>query len=183
MSIDAFFTRSGLIKSRFSPTHTVTMKRPGTTAIPTDWASYNSAQFILRDFGLVFNRKVNHVPIPMKRSLLKEIEDRYEDEITKTRSAKFRSTSDVALPSMLAHFYSVAIGRAVEWTGDSGECIYIDTGQHDFQLNLEKVTVKEPLFVCLNVVGTHADIDLDTQAVLLRDYLERRYPVPSPFER
>ncbi len=71
----------------------------------------------------------------------------------------------------------------MEWAGESGECIYVDTGRHDFQSQLEMITQTEPSFVCLNVTGTHADIDLDTQADLLRDYLQRRYPIASPFER
>jgi hypothetical protein len=182
-NIDAFFTKSGLIKSRFSPTHFAAMSKPKQTAIPTDWASYNAGQLIARDFGLRFDRKLSHVPIPMKRSLLQEIEARYPESIAKTREARFRSASDLALPSMLAHYYGIANGNAVEWAGTNGECVYIDTGRHDFQSKLETITRTDPSFVCLNVTGTHTDIDLDTQAVLLRDYLQRRYPVASVFER
>ena len=182
-SIDSYFTKSGLIKSRFSPIQVAATVKPGQSAIPTDWASYNAVRLIARDFGLLFDRKLSHVPIPMKRSLLQEIEAQYPEPITKTRSAKFRSASDLDLPIMLAHYYGIAKGIAVEWTGESGECIYADTGRRDFQSQLEMITQTEPTFVCLNVTGTHADIDLDTQADLLRDYLQRRYPIASPFER
>ena len=67
--------------------------------------------------------------------------------------------------------------------GESGESLYADTGRRDFQSQLEAITRTEPSFICLNVTGTHTDIDLETQAVLLRDYLERGYPDASPFER
>ncbi len=181
-SIDSYFTKSGLIKSRFSATHAAATAKPAPSAIATDWASYNAVHLIARDFGLLFDRKLSHVPIPMKRSLLQEIEAQYPEPIAKTRSAKFRSASDIALPSMLAHYYGIAKGIAVEWTEESGECIYVDTGRHDFQSQLEIITQTKPSFVCLNVTGTHADIDLDTQADLLRDYLRQRYPIASPFE-
>jgi len=181
-NIDTFFTKSGLIISRFSPTHIATMSKPGQLAIPTDWASFNAVQLIARDFGLLFDRKLSHVPIPMKRSLLHEIETRYPERIAKTREAKFRSKSDIALPSMLAHYYGIANDKAVECTGTNDECIYIDTGKHDFRARLETLTRATPTFACLNVTGTNTDIDLDTQASLLRDYLERRYPIASPFE-
>ena len=182
-SIDSFFTKSGLIKSRFSPLHVAATEKPGQSAIPTDWASYNAVRLIARDFGLRFDRKLSHVPIPMKRSLLQEIEDKYPASVANTRSARFRSASDLALPSMLAHYYGIANGYAVEWAGEGDECFYVDTGRHDFRSQLEIITQTEPLFVCLNVTGTHADIDLDTQAILLRDYLQGRYPVASPFEQ
>lgn len=182
-SIDSYFTKSGLIKSRFSPLHVAATEMPGRSAIPTDWASYNAVRVIARDFGLRFDRKLSHVPIPMKRSLLQEIEERYPEPVANTRSARFRSASDLALPSMFAHYYGIANRYAVEWAGEYGECCYADTGRHDFRSQLELITQTKPSFVCLNVTGTHADIDLDTQAVLLQDYLRRRYPVASPFEQ
>jgi len=182
-SIDSYFTKSGLIKSRFSPLQVAATEKPGQSAIPTDWASYNAVRLIARDFGLRFDRKLSHVPIPMKRSLLQEVEEQYPEPVAKTRSAKFRSASDLAMPSMLAHYYGIANGYAVEWAGERGECFYADTGRRDFQSQLEIIAQTKPSFVCLNVTGTHADINLDTQAVLLQDYLRRRYPVASPFEQ
>lgn len=182
-SIDSYFTKAGLIKSRFSPLQVAATEKPGRSAIPTDWASYNAVRVIARDFGLRFDRKLSHVPIPMKRSLLQEIEKRYPEPVANTRSAKFRSASDLALPSMFAHYYGIANGYAVEWDGERGECFYADTGRRDFRSQLETITQTKPSFVCLNVTGTYADIDLEMQAVLLQDYLRRRYPVASPFEQ
>jgi hypothetical protein len=118
----------------------------------------------------------------MKRSLLQEIEKRYPGLIEKTRSSRFRAQSDLSVPSMLAHYYGIATRRAVEWDGKPGEYAYADTGRHGFESKLDAITRNEPMFVCLNVTR-HSDIELDRQAVLLQDYLKRRYPVPSPFER
>ena len=67
--------------------------------------------------------------------------------------------------------------------GNAASVFTLDTGRRDFRSQLETITQTKPSFVCLNVTGTHADIDLDTQAVLLQDYLRRRYPVASPFEQ
>ena len=181
-SIEDYFSKSGLIKSRFSPTHYASTAKPGIGAIPTDWASFNATFLIARDFGLTFDRKLCHVPMPMKRSLLGEIEDRYKEEISRTRAAKFRSESDIALPSMFAHFYGIAVGQAVEWEGADGECVYADSGRYDFESKLEQIGCKPPVFACLNVTGTHTDNDLSLQEALLTNFLEQRFPIASPFE-
>jgi hypothetical protein len=180
-TVGTFFSKAGLIKSRFSPSSFTAATEPGASAIPTDWASYNATRLIAKDFGLFFDRKMKHVPMPMKRSLLQEIEERYPDLVQKTRFARFRSHSDVSIPSMLAHYYGIATKRAIEVENRRGEYVYADTGRSDFEAKLSAITSNDPMFVCLNVTR-HSDIELDRQAALLQDFLHKRYPVASPFE-
>jgi|GEM_PF-430380 len=180
-TIETFFTRSGLMKSRFSPSWFTTATQPGRAAIPTDWASYNAVQLMLRDFGIFFDRKLKHVPMPLKRSLLEEIEERYPEEVRRTRASRFRSRTDLSIPSMLAHYYGIATRRAVEWEGKPREYAYADTGRKDFLNRLNAIRRDKPTFICLNVTR-HTDIALDRQAELLQQYLSEAYPVPSPYE-
>nr|PZN76856.1 MAG: hypothetical protein DIU57_17060 [Pseudomonadota bacterium] len=181
-TIETFFTKAGKMKSRLSPSGFTTVTRPGDNAIPTDWASYNSVQLMLRDFGLFFDRKVNHVPMPLKRSLLEEIEQRYPDEVARTRAARFRSRTDLSIPSMFAHYYGIATGRAVEWQSQPKEYAYADTGRKQFASKLRAIRNDRPMFVCLNMTR-HTDIDLGRQAALLNEYLSEAYPFPSPYEK
>lgn len=180
--IETFFTKAGQMKSRLSPSGFTTVTRPGDSAIPTDWASYNAVQLMLRDFGLFFDRKVKHVPMPLKRSLLEEIEHRYPREIARTRASRFRERTDISVPSMLAHYYGIATGRAVEWEGHPKEYAYADTGRKEFVSKLRAIRNDRPMFVCLNVTR-HADIDFRRQAALLHEYLNEAYPFPSPYEK
>lgn len=181
-SVDTYFTKAGLMKSRLSPSGFTTVTRPDLSAIPTDWASYNAAQLMLQDFGILFDRRVKHVPMPLKRSLLAEIESRYSQAVARTRSARFRSPEDLSVPSMLAHYYGIATGRAVEWEGMPRESAYVDTGRRDFAIRLKAIQKDRPTFVCLNVTR-HTDVSLRRQAALLQQYLDARYPLPSPFEK
>ncbi len=181
-TVETFFTKSGQMKSRLSPSGFTTVTEPGDSAIPTDWASYNAVRLMLNDFGLFFDRKVKHVPMPLKRSLLEEIEKRYPMEIARTRASRFRARTDLSVPSMLAHYYGIATGRAVEWEGKRREYAYADTGRRDFVSKLRTIRKDKPTFVCLNVTR-HTDIDLGRQAALLQEYLNEAYPFASPYEK
>src|SRR5690606_21617313 len=137
---------------------------------------------MLRDFDIFFDRKMKHVPMPLKRSLLEEIEQRYSAYVTRTRSSRFRSPTDLSIPSMLAHYYGIATGRAVEGEGKPREYAYADTGRKDFLNRLRAIKKDKPTFVCLNVTR-HSDIALARQASLLQEYLQEAYPVQSPYEK
>jgi hypothetical protein len=117
----------------------------------------------------------------MKRSVLYEIEERYADLVSKTRAARFRSHKDLAVTGSLAHFYGVSTGRAVDWEHQRGEYIYIDTGWADFEARLAAMDHSDATFFCLNATR-HADVPLDQQEILLKQFLDESYPVPTPYE-
>jgi len=180
-NIETYFTRAGLIKSRFSPSSFVATSQPDPSAIPTAWASYNATRLIEKDFDLRFVRQMKHVPMPMKRCLLEEIEARYPDMLAQTRAARFRSRSDLSLPSMLAHYYGIATKRGIESENIPGEYVYADSGRRDFRSKLKIISKKVPTFFCLNVT-LHTDIPFEEQKSLLENFLCERYPVASEFE-
>jgi len=178
---ETFYTKGGMIKSRFSPSAFTAQDEPASDAIPTDWASYNAIRLIARDFGIRFERKMKHVPMPMKKSLLEEIEERYSEEVTLTRQARFRSHSDLSIPSMFAHYYAIATGKGVEWENIPGEYAYLDTGRWDFGAKLQQIQQTEPTFFCMNVT-LHSDIAFIKQARIIQHFLQERFPEPSPME-
>lgn len=179
---ETYFTMSGLIKCRFSMTASIPGVRPDHASTPTEWASYNASSAIAEDFGLRFDRKLKHVPMPLKRSLLEEIEARYRHLIDATRSARFRSPSDIAVPTMLAHYYGISTCNAVEWQHVPGEYLYADTGRADFESKLTEARNGGATFLCMNATRFR-EIPLDRQASMLSSFLEDMYPLPSPFEK
>src|SRR5690606_11453727 len=133
-------------------------------------------------FGVQFDRKMKHVPMAMKRSVLEEMESHYPEIFERTRAARFRSRRDFSIPSMLAHYYAIATGRGVEWENVAGEYMYADTGRSDFPHRIQAIRKVQPTFLCLNVTK-HTDFALDRQAGMLQTYLKDRYPIASPYER
>jgi hypothetical protein len=181
VDVSSFFTVKGLSKVRLSPSQYIYSGKPESSAIPTDWAAYNSLQLVERDFKLRFDRRVKHVPLPLKRSVLEEIEEKYPDEIGQTRSARFRSITDVAIPSMFAQYYSIATARAVEWPNIKNEYIYLDTGRANSEERFQNILRRRPTFFCLNVTK-YTEVDLVTQARNVRNFLSSAFPIPAPWE-
>jgi hypothetical protein len=174
-----FFTMAGLPKVRFGTTPIIGGP-PASSAIPTDWAAYNAATLVKRDFGVAVGRKPKHVPIPQLRSQLLEIEEQYGDLFRATRTARFRSRSDVAIPSMLAPFAGIATHRAVEWP-DVDEYVYADAGRDDWHERADRIRRRRPAFYCLN--STRYDhFSLAEQNREIGDLLETLLPFPSSFE-
>ena len=176
-----FFTMGGLPKVRFG-TSPVFEGPPAESAIPTDWAAYNAASLVLRDFGLKVPRKLKHVPFALRRSMVEELEDRYAREFRLTRAARFRSRSDIAVPSMLAPFAALAMGEAVEWPDDVEEYVYADSGRQDWSDRCERIRRRRPHFYCLNSTRLQ-DIPLEEQSHRVASLLEAVLPFPSSFEQ
>ena len=176
-----FFTSAGLAKVRLSPSQYIYEGEPEPDAIPTDWAAYNSTALIARDFGQPFTLRVKHVPLPLKKSVLTEIETRYAAEMERTRAARFRSRTDLAVPSMFAQYYAIATGRAVEWPDPKHSYVYLDTGKHSGMDRFKWVTDWRPMFYCLNCTR-FTEVPLSEQAARLNRFYRRVLPHPAPWE-
>ncbi|MGH8879062.1 MAG: stealth conserved region 3 domain-containing protein, partial [Stackebrandtia sp.] len=181
VTVDDFFTSSGLAKVRLSPSQYIYEGEPEADAIPTDWAAYNSTALIARDFGQQFTQRVKHVPLPLKKSVLHEIESHYAAEVDRTRAARFRSRTDLALPSMFAQYYAIATARAVEWPDHKHMYVYLDTGKQSGLDRFKWIIEWRPMFYCLNCTR-FTEVDLGTQNLRLRRFYRRALPHPAPWE-
>lgn len=176
-----FFTIAGQAKVRLSPSQYIYQGEPEEGAIPTDWAAYNSLRLVAQDFDIKLDRRVKHVPLVQKKSVLAEIEQRYPDEIARTRAARFRSVTDVAVPSMFAQYYGMASGQAVEWPGAKNEYVYLDTGRADSLDRFQQILHRPPKFYCLNTTR-HTEVDLAAQARNLENFFTAAFPDPADWE-
>ncbi|MFJ4387726.1 stealth conserved region 3 domain-containing protein [Pseudomonas sp. NPDC089408] len=76
------------------------------------YASNNSSELI---YGLFQHRPLHqhkHVPYPLRRSILTELESKFPDTFERTRNAKIRSKTDINVASFLFQHYADATGRA-----------------------------------------------------------------------
>lgn len=176
-----FFTMAGQSKVRLSPSAYIYRGEPVPQAIPTDWAGYNSVSLIERDFGLTVDRRLQHVPLPLKVSVLAEIEEKYETEVTRTRAARFRSTTDLAIPSMFGQYYAIATHRGVEWPHSTNDYVYVNTGRATSARRYSAIITKRPKFFCLNVTR-YEEIPMEEQVRQVGAFLHEVYPLPAPWE-
>ena len=178
---DDYFTMNGLAKLRFSPSGFIYEGEPEPSAIPTDWAAYNAANVLGRDFSVRVNRRLMHVPLPLKRSVLNEIEERYAEEVERTRAARFRSPTDLAIPSMFGQYYSIATSRAIEWEHSTNEYTYVDTGKANAHERYQRLLKRRPKFFCINVTR-YNEVPLEAQAAHLSKFMGSVFPVAAPWE-
>jgi len=176
-----FFTIAGQAKVRLSPSAYIYRGEPVPSAIPTDWAGHNSVSLIERDFGLTIDRRLQHVPLPLKVSVLAEIEQKYETEVSRTRAARFRSTTDLAIPSMFGQYYAIATHRGVEWPHSADDYVYVNTGRSASARQYSAIMARRPKFFCLNVTR-YDEIALEEQVRQVGSFLREVYPVPAPWE-
>ncbi|WP_448118314.1 stealth conserved region 3 domain-containing protein [Pseudomonas serbica] len=76
-------------------------------------ATKNSSQLLHDVFQRRPRRLHKHVPYALRRSVLDELECRFDKAFETTRSSKLRSGNDINVASFLCQHYSSATGRAV----------------------------------------------------------------------
>lgn len=173
-----FFTPDG--RSRFFLSDQV-IRRTGDGALPVDIAATNNRTVIEARFGRTVTRKFKHAPHPQLRSTLQRIAEENSEAVAATAASRFRSSTDLSIPSALAHYYGLGLGVAVP--SEIGYS-YTDISKRDAQARLLRLLRRGvPATFCLNEVeaGTPRGFSGDT-ATMLADFLPRVFPIPSTHE-
>jgi Stealth protein CR2, conserved region 2/Stealth protein CR3, conserved region 3/Stealth protein CR1, conserved region 1/Stealth protein CR4, conserved region 4 len=175
---ELFFTPGGL--TRFFPSAALVDSAPRSDAdAPVNSAGKNNRRLIQEAFGRVLTRKMMHTPHPSRRSVIREIEQRFAEHVEATASHQFRHPDDISLLSSLQQYYAYLTGRATP--GDI-RYLYTDLANPATPFQLAKLLRHRHLDAfCLN------DTDSDPaaaaeQAGLLADFLPAYLPFVSPFE-
>jgi len=105
---DQFFLSNGVAK--FFP-HGVEINHGGHDDKPHLQAGSNNRALLLRDFGVEIVRGMMHTPYPQRRSVTEDLERSYPKEFAQTRASRFRSPTDISVPSSLAPYYGYLTGR------------------------------------------------------------------------
>ena len=109
----------------------------------------------------------------------RELEARYREDVERTAGSRFRRPDDIAMATTLHQYYALLNGYGVR-----GEyrTRYVDIGKDDAAEKLAGVAGDESDFLCLNDFDTAPERQ-EAAARMVRDFLERRFPFPSRFER
>lgn len=131
---------------------------------------------VLRDvFGTVARFKLMHTPYPQFRSVLEEIELALPELHARTVSSRFRSRDDLSIPSFLAPYWSVQIGKGVISPLDNR---YINLESPRLGWILDSVLQFGCDTLCLNQTASISSAVGDR----LAEFFEAMYPVPAPWE-
>ncbi|WP_438488285.1 stealth family protein [Streptomyces sp. S186] len=173
-----FFLANGLTKFFPSPA-LVPLGPPSPDDVPVSIAGKNNRALIQERFGTTPVRKMRHVPHALRRSVLAEIEQEFGEQHRMTAAQRFRSGTDLSIPSSLHHYYAFHTRRALP--GDV-EYVYLDVSHPNTANRLDRLLLKRDKGVfCLNDTLSTED-DFERSAALLRPFLESYFPVPSRYE-
>jgi hypothetical protein len=124
-------------------------------------------------------RKFDHAAHPQLRSVLEEMEQRYQGMFDQVASSRFRHPDDFSIPASLLHYYAYAVGRAVPGDWDYG---YQDISQPNTPRRLDSMLRRRPQVFCLNDIDSQ-EHQLDAQHVALRQFFGEYFPLAAPWEK
>lgn len=174
-----FFHPNGLTKIFPSPTTIPPTPRSDTD--PT-WiaAAKNNRTLIQRAFGRTFARAFKHAPYALRRSVLRELEERFPEEIAATARSRYRSVRDVSLVSSLYHYYALCTGRATiaELSVDT-----VPLSDGDGLAPLTRLlTLRDRDAFCLNDMAS-GNLTEEDKTRVVHGFLASYLPIRSPYER
>ncbi|BCJ78019.1 exopolysaccharide phosphotransferase [Catellatospora sp. IY07-71] len=173
-----FFFANGVAKF-FPSSSLVDVNPPAPADAPVDVAAKNNRRLLQERFGTQLYQKMRHVPYPLLRSVLEEIETELHEESHATASHQFRDRGDLSIPSSLAHYWAHSTGRSVP---GSISHTYIDLGRLIAPVMLARLVRRRNVDVfCLNDTDS-AVADLAEQASMVRDFMESYFPFHAPWE-
>jgi len=175
---DLFFTSGGL--TRFFLSGALVDSGPRSDFDPpVNSAGKNNRKLIQDAFGRVLTRKMMHTPHPSRRTVIREIEQRFAEQVEATAGHQFRHPDDISLLSSLQQYYAYLTGRA---TPGEISYLYTDLANPVTPFKLAKLLRNRHLDAfCLNDTDSDPGAAAE-QAGLLADFLPAYLPFAAPFE-
>lgn len=187
---DMFFGRPVKASMFFSPGG-VTRFIEATTRIglggndPTRSGFENAArvnrQLLFERFGQLITRHLEHTAVPLRKSVLQEMEREFPEEFARTQASAFRSGTDISVTNSLYHYYALMTGRAVQQ--EKAKVLYVDTTSRAGLALLPELRKRRKYdFFCLND-GSFPEVGAAERAEWVVSFLERYFPIPAPWEK
>jgi len=177
---ECFFTPNGLAKI-FPSTHNIPIQIADYIDRPIDTAAQRTQLLLEKQFGRYSTHKPQHAPIALKRDVLNEMENIYQEEFTATTRSKFRTPTDISVAASLFAYFALNTHEAVPGLLKTR---YIDINELLFPLLIAPFSNlargKYDTF-CLNEVEG-GNIQAQIRDHLVSYFLSWRFPLPSPFE-
>lgn len=137
---------------------------------------------LLRErFGRTILRDLEHCATPLRRSVLRELEDEFPDDFARTAASRFRSATDISVTNSLYHYYALMTGRAVVST--EARVRYVQSTLAASLPQMRRLEKRHDIdMFCLNDGGS-SEVPEELRIRTVRDTLERMFPVRAPWER
>jgi Stealth protein CR2, conserved region 2/Stealth protein CR3, conserved region 3/Stealth protein CR4, conserved region 4/Stealth protein CR1, conserved region 1 len=138
-------------------------------------------QLIFERFGQVITRHLEHTAVPLRKSVLQEMEREFPEDFARTQASQFRSSTDISVTNSFYHYYALMTGRAVQQ--EKAKVLYVNTTSRE-GLDLLPVLRKRRGydFFCLND-SSFPEVSAAERAERVTSFLERYYPIPAPWEK
>jgi hypothetical protein len=138
-------------------------------------------QLIFERFGQVITRHLEHTAVPLRKSVLREMEREFPEDFARTQASQFRSSTDISVTNSFYHYYALMTGRAVQQ--EKAKVLYVNTTTRE-GLDLLPVLRKKRScdFFCLND-SSFPEVSAEERAELVTSFLERYFPIPAPWEK
>jgi len=138
-------------------------------------------QLIFERFGQVMTRHLEHTAVPLRKSVLREMEREFPEDFARTQASQFRSSTDISVTNSFYHYYALMTGHAVQQ--EKAKVLYVDTTS---RAGLDLLPVlrrkRNQDFFCLND-GSFPEVAAEERAERVVDFLERYFPIPAPWEK
>ena len=173
---ETFFTANGIPyffegDARVSPVSTA-------ATLGVDAAALNGRHLLTEKFGGVVDRKLLHSPYALTRSMLMEIEREFSAQFTLTGSSRFRSPSDLSIPSAFAHHYAFCVGRALPGFISTK---YVNLENQILRQYLRQIRFNQYQTFCINETEVSANLLRADQDLTF--FLNGYFPQQSPWEK
>ncbi len=132
-------------------------------------------------FGKIITRHLEHTPVPMRKTVLLELESEFPDDFARTAASRFRSATDISVTNSLYHYYALLTGRAVLET--TVKALYVDTTARAGLALMRRLLKRRNVdLLCLND-GSFPEISDEVRALAVQSFLDGYYPIAAPWER
>ncbi|MFS1863855.1 hypothetical protein A165_00035 [Vibrio tasmaniensis ZS-17] len=177
-----FFCPFGHISKCFYSNQAFIPMTINTDTLPVDIAAINNADFLESNYGYRPVRKFKHTPIPLKKTVLVELEAKHPEIFFTNRGAKFRSRDDYSIVSALHHHYGIIHGK-VAASGIKYD--YVNLGDDSYKNKLQTLlfqpTKHRKTCFCINDVNSDNLCQNEIGQVFI-DIVDKLYPFKSKFE-
>lgn len=177
VSAEHFFHPNGIVKLNPSP-YRFGLGEASVEDQPVDAAGKRNNALIRSVFGRTAVSKFKHTPIPQRRSVLWELEERFPEVFVRTAASRFRHPDDHSIPSSLHHHYALLTGRAVY---SRLRYAYLNLADPESFRSRSRELLDNRRFdaFCVNDTTESEDPNADRY---LGDFLDRYLPLRGSFE-
>lgn len=138
-------------------------------------------QVLFERFGQVITRHLEHTAVPLRKSVLQQLESEFPEEFARTQASAFRSSTDISVTNSFYHYYALLSGQAVQQ--EKAKVLYVNTTTREgLDLLPELRRNRRYHFFCLND-SSFPEVSADERIERVTDFLERYFPIPAPWEK